>query len=371
MESLRHLWSFVYDKEDDKYKPTRIWENPNDPNDYLVMASLTSRQCREQEFDSMAAEANIIVGPGGHCQRDSVALVKDMYSNFAGAMRSNVSADRPAQPVLYLDATGPSLRRGITHCEIGSADFTGTTKQSRATLAPLAQNEGSDKAVPLREHLDICLPSYSRLIRLGELEVDGKVLPMQPITSCDMQGTKALYGMCQSSHSVWCMCGKSGTQQHRYPTQAVTTYDEMLDYFEESVGCVVKSFEVMCSLAHFSPGVARGGAFTPFQCPCCDYKPTERAWKADIRKFQLLSDAEQSSHIAQHNEIGQAEHKWKHHHQIVFTPPLVHLGMEHAGVDGLHLIYLNIFKHLFNYTIHQHLLGKHVPCSASCMSVRT
>eukprot|EP00965_Chrysotila_dentata_P148683 4909792-Pleurochrysis_carterae.AAC.1 len=29
--------------------------------------------------------------------------------------------------------------------------------------------------------------------------------------------------------------------------------------------------------------------------------------------------------------------------------------MEHAGVDGLHLSYLNIFKHLFNYTVHQAL----------------
>eukprot|EP00965_Chrysotila_dentata_P121129 4006069-Pleurochrysis_carterae.AAC.1 len=80
-------------------------------------------------------------------------------------MRSNFTAERPAQPVLYLDATGASLGRGVTHCEIGSADFTGTTKQSRATLAPLAQYEGSDKAVPLREHLDISLPSYNRLIR--------------------------------------------------------------------------------------------------------------------------------------------------------------------------------------------------------------
>eukprot|EP00965_Chrysotila_dentata_P012979 428744-Pleurochrysis_carterae.AAC.1 len=69
-----------------------------------------------------------------------------MYSNFAGAMRSNFSANRPVQPVLYLEATGASLGRGVTHCEIGSADFTGTTKQSRATLAPLAQYEGSDKA---------------------------------------------------------------------------------------------------------------------------------------------------------------------------------------------------------------------------------
>eukprot|EP00965_Chrysotila_dentata_P079146 2609953-Pleurochrysis_carterae.AAC.4 len=63
----------------------------------------------------MAADANIIVGPGSHCQRDSVALVQKMYSNFSGAMRSNLTAERPAQPVLYLDVTGASLGRGVTH----------------------------------------------------------------------------------------------------------------------------------------------------------------------------------------------------------------------------------------------------------------
>eukprot|EP00965_Chrysotila_dentata_P005605 184500-Pleurochrysis_carterae.AAC.1 len=196
METLRHLLSLVYDSHDDTYKPISIWENPNDPREYLVMeASLASRQQREKGFDSLAGEANIIVGPGGHCQRESVALVRDMYSNFAGAMRSNFTATRPAQPILYLNATGTSLGRGVTHCEIGSADFTGTTKQSLAKLAPLAQYEGSDKAVPLREHLDHSMPNFNRLIRHRELEKDRKVIPMQPITSCEMQLTKALYGM--------------------------------------------------------------------------------------------------------------------------------------------------------------------------------
>eukprot|EP00965_Chrysotila_dentata_P009230 300730-Pleurochrysis_carterae.AAC.1 len=144
---------------------------------------------------------------------------------------------------------------------------------------------------------------------------------------------------------------KGDAQQHNYPSKAVSTYDEMLDYCEKSVDCTVKSFELMCALAHFSPCIARGGAFTPFQCPCCEYKPTEQEWLDDKCKYELLSDAEQAAFIAQHNEIGQANHPWEqHHHQILYTPPLVHLGMEHAGVDGLHLIYLNIFKHLFNYT---------------------
>eukprot|EP00965_Chrysotila_dentata_P010914 355221-Pleurochrysis_carterae.AAC.1 len=146
METLRHLLSFVFDPADDTYKPIRIWENPNDPTDFLVMAQLASRQAREKEFNTLADTCNIVVGADGHCQRDATVLVQNMYFNFKSAMRTNFSAERPAMPVLYLDATGAALGRGVTHCEIGSADFTGSTKQSRATLAPLAQYEGSDKA---------------------------------------------------------------------------------------------------------------------------------------------------------------------------------------------------------------------------------
>eukprot|EP00966_Prymnesium_polylepis_P080061 1855189-Prymnesium_polylepis.1 len=61
-----------------------------------------------------------------------------MYTRFSGAMRSNFSVERPAMPVLYLDATGACLGRGLTHVEAGSADFTGQAKQSRSTLVPLA-----------------------------------------------------------------------------------------------------------------------------------------------------------------------------------------------------------------------------------------
>ncbi|KAL1507208.1 hypothetical protein AB1Y20_008058 [Prymnesium parvum] len=46
----------------------------------------------------------------------------------------------------------------------------------------------------------------------------------------------------------------------------------------------------------------------------------------------------------------------RHHFQILFQPPAVHNnGMESASVDMLHLIYLNVFKMLFSYTIHQNL----------------
>eukprot|EP00965_Chrysotila_dentata_P116148 3839799-Pleurochrysis_carterae.AAC.1 len=60
METLRHLLSFVFDPGDDNYKPIKIWENPNDPTDFLVMTQLASRQAREKEFSSLADACNIV-----------------------------------------------------------------------------------------------------------------------------------------------------------------------------------------------------------------------------------------------------------------------------------------------------------------------
>ena len=306
METLRHLLSFTYDRGSNQYKPIKVWENPHDESDFLVMTQLAGRRARHKDFNAIAGTCGIVVGADGHCQRDTVELINTMYSRYKGAMRSNFSSSRPAQPVLYLDATGASLGRGVTHAEVGSADFDGDAKQSRSSLVPLALYEGSDKAVPLREYLDLVIPSYNRLIRLCEIKVDGVSVPCQPITSADMQGTKSFFGMCSSSHPVWCKCQKGIDQQHKYPSSPSTTYEEMLSYCEEEVGCEIKSYEEMCCLAHYSPGVARGGAFTPFTCPCCGYKPTERKWRADLAFLQLnvRRRAEGGSRTAQRDGAG-------------------------------------------------------------------
>jgi hypothetical protein len=167
--------------------------NPNDERDYLVMAQLASTQRWKAEFQGLAEECNICVGANGKCQRDSIELTDTMYSRFRGAMRSNFSAERPARPVLYLDATGASLGRGITHAEIGSADFAGDCKQSRSTLAPAGLYEDSDKPIPIRENLDVVVPTYNKLIQRAHVLVedaaggDPKEIQAEPITSADMQ----------------------------------------------------------------------------------------------------------------------------------------------------------------------------------------
>ena len=45
------------------------------------------------------------------------------------------------------------------------------------------------------------------------------------------------------------------------------TYAEYI----ESLGCEMKTFEEMCSWAHYSTGIAMGSAFTPVKCGCCGY----------------------------------------------------------------------------------------------------
>eukprot|EP00965_Chrysotila_dentata_P035043 1166271-Pleurochrysis_carterae.AAC.1 len=75
MEMLRHLLSFVYNPlagVKGKYEPVKIWVNPNDERDFLVMAKLPTRQAREAEYESIAATQDIIVGSAGGCQRDAV-----------------------------------------------------------------------------------------------------------------------------------------------------------------------------------------------------------------------------------------------------------------------------------------------------------
>ena len=359
METLRHLLTFTYDPKSDHYSPIKIWVNPNDPEDYLVMTKLASRQARKKEFNSIADECAIIVGPDGHCQRDAVAMVDQMYSRFAGAMRTDFSSARPAMPVLFLDATGASLGRGITHVETGSADFDGSAKQSRSTLCPLALYEGSDKAVPLREHLDLVLPSWNRIIKDGTLTQNGITVPARPITSADMQGTKALYGKAQASNPVWCKWKECGDtrHQHSYPEEEVASYQELCQVCEDA-GCEILTADEMVRAAHYSPGVWCGGSFTRIDCPCCGYDPTEAQWRKDMADHALKSDAEQKVAGDAHLENGVAEPKWwRHWYQMLFIPPAVLNGMEYAGVDSLHLIELNLFKALFKYTIHESLPG--------------
>ena len=368
METLSHLLSFVYNPATDKYDPITVWKNPTDSTDFVLTARLAGRKAREKKLDEIASTMGITVGSNGRCERDATECTSLLYSTYANALRAEYSSERPAQPVLFLDGTGSGLGKGICHGEIGCADFIAVgdsdARQSRATLQPLFLYEGNDHSEDLRSNLDLAIKSYNKLVDAGTFErtierngiMVTESIPARCLTAADMQGAKATYGMKSQSHSVWCKCQKGeGGPQHKYPTTAVESYEEMLAYIT-SVGCEIKTYDELCSWAHYSPGVARGGRFTTFTCSCCGYSPSQRQWERDMAKWNAMDDdareAAQREHYGEGDELNSTKH---HFHQLLYHPPLPHHGMERCGVDDLHLTHLNFFKHLFKYTVHEGL----------------
>lgn len=359
METLTHLLSFEYSPEHDAYHRQVVWENPKEPSDFVLCPRLAPRYVREREYAAIAAEFDIAVGANGRCERDFTECTTRLYTNYAAALRQTYSFDRPAQPVLFLDGTGGALGRGITHGEVGCADFMKVgdcdTRQSRATLQPLFLYEGTDHAGDQRANLELSIDSYNKLVMKGAFDRGTESIPTRPLTAADMQGAKATYGMKECSHSVWCRCQKrQGGPQHRYSPAPVKSYDEMMSYIKGTVGCKIKSHDELCSWAHYSPGVAMGGAFTRFRCSCCGYEPSEVQWRADLAAWEQLTDEERDAAERVHQDADDPLNSQRqHYHQRKFMKPLPRHGMERCGVDHLHLVYLNCFKHLFRYTIHE------------------
>ena len=371
----RHLLSFRYEpKPVDRYIPLRLWENPDDPDDFVSFPILPARHAREKEYRTMVQAAEIQVSASGHaCERNAVVAASEMYSAYRKAMRSNFSAHRPAMPIYYFDGTGQSLGKGLCHAELGSADFVGECKQSRRTLQPLQASEGNDHAMSIRDTMAYAAKSFNKLIEAAEIELldGGMNIPAKPIASADFQAVKAMTATSEQTHSVWCKC-LAGDHQHRYckepikfdpgrPANILAAYNRMLKFIvndEAGPKCLFKSFDDLCVYNHVPPSIARGGRFQRFKCEECGYNPTELQWTSDVSEFNQCDDDEQKVKRKAHRENGCTEHRWnRHYFGELFMYPLVQLDCKDIGVDMLHLIYLNIFKHLFNYTIHQPLPG--------------
>lgn len=128
-------------------------------------------------------------------------------------------------------------------------------------------------------------------------------------------------------------CGRhyTITTSIRGPNEEFSSYEDMLQFYT-TIGCKFKSEEFMLAWAHLSKGAVHGGAFTPFECPCCGYKPSAAQAKADLAAFEALTDEEQQER--------RRDHVWggNHHHVHLYMGPLTKgLDMSRCGVDQLHL----------------------------------
>ena len=96
MEALRHLLSFIYNPQTDKYEPIKAWVNPKDPTDFVLSARLAARAARETMYQEIAQQMNIVVGANGRCERDFVECTSLLYSKYAKDLRRNYTQERPA-----------------------------------------------------------------------------------------------------------------------------------------------------------------------------------------------------------------------------------------------------------------------------------
>ena len=371
-DTLRHLLSFVYDPVKDKYEPIKVYEDPQKPGSFVAAARLACRQEREKCFNEMADTCDIVVGADGHCERDARKLAALMYNDFSEAMRSDYSPDRPAQPLLFGDGTGGSLGKGVCHAELGSADFTGDCKQSRSTLSPLSQHEGNDHADDLRENMTVAFSTFNQLSADGKLLVGDRTIPCRPSITADMQGVKSIAGQSLVCQSVWCKCRAGSEAHHDYGEDGENfeDYAAVLAAIER-LGCEFKSEEFLCNAAHLPLSYHRTGKFTRFTCPDpgCGWRPTKAEFEKEIKRWEALTPEDRQIERKEHVQLG------GHWHQFKFMGPLQQFGMVRIGVDKLHLIDLNFFKHLFKYTIHESLPGTarphrpHVPVPCSLFRV--
>ena len=348
MEDLRHLLSYTYSPVTDDYTPNILWQNPYNPMDLVPAVPLVGRFGRERLFNELAEECDIVVGENGRCERDAGVLVASLYATFITALRTTYSTDRPAMPILFFDGTGGSLGRGLCHAEMGSADFVGDARQSRATLRPLAMYEGNDHALPLRANLGYVMASFNQLVANGFFERFGDLvhIPCEPIIVADMQGIKCMAGMSETCHSVWCKCkkGDNGSHHNYGPIEDFKTPQEMDKFIAKELKCEFKKEEFITACAHM-PIKGKWRA-----CPCCGYRPSPAQGKADLARFNSLTDEEQKMERKEHIKLGA---HW--HIELYMGMMTIGLDMTRYGCDQLHLVYLNMFKHIFKYTIHEPL----------------
>ena len=141
--------------------------------------------------------------------------------------------------------------------------------------------------------------------------------------------------------------------QHDYGEEGVSfvTYEEAEEFWE-CVGCEFKEEDFILASAHISKGCHNGGKFTKFTCPDfdCGYSPTAAEYYADKAAFDAMSDEEQK--VARRAHVAGGAHWHCEKYMGMMTRGL---GMQRYGADQLHLIYLNMFKHLFKYTVHEPL----------------
>jgi hypothetical protein len=209
IDTLRHLLSFVYSPERDKYERLVLWVNPHDSEDCILSPTLAARGPREAMRAEIYARCGSAASDDGlYCGRvDFEAAAVGLVEHFWRALHKDVKSGRvPLLLVLTGDATGGWRGSPVTHGELGIGSFAAGKAQSRLTLLPLFIMEGDDSAKNLRNRARPVADGYNTLKKKGKLTVtiDGKqiTLAVTLVAAADFQFFKAIMNMSKYTSAV-------------------------------------------------------------------------------------------------------------------------------------------------------------------------
>ena len=230
-DTLRHLLSFIYDRDTDMYRRIAVWTNPFAPDDQFV-PTLASRKPREEERAAVYSKCEAVASDDGmFCGLDNLEkAAAGMVSHYWDALDPAVQVGaNNLMLVLTGDATGGWRGDSVTHGELGIGSWRAGKAQSKLTLLPLFIMEGDDGAKNLRNQAARVAEMYNALKRKGTLTVvvgeTEIVLRVDLRIAADFQFFKAILNMSKYSSAIWCMCTLDNL--FKVPASRAETWEEV------------------------------------------------------------------------------------------------------------------------------------------------
>ena len=283
-DTLRHLLSFIYDRDADMYQRIIAWANPHNSSDILYVPALSARGPREAEREKVYRKCGAEASKDGmYCGvKDLEAAAIDMVQHYWDALDPAVqTGETELMLVLTGDATGGWRGDAVTHGELGIGSWAKGKAQSKLTLLPIFLMEGDDGAANLRNRCGVVATAYNKLKAKGSLTVtiQGREiqLKLKLLAAADFQFFKAIMNMSKYTSAIWCTCLLSNL--YKRPDAPAKTWADCLTFFDE-IGCVMKDLATICELNHYSLEVLEGRKFKEFGCRCGWRSGNEKACAA-------------------------------------------------------------------------------------------
>lgn len=234
-DALRHLLSFVYNRDEDMYFRIKVWTNPWNSKEVEYAPTLTARGPREREraivYQQCGAEASedgLFVG---------IEDLEEQGAKYVAHYWEGIDEDvrlgkKPLVLILTGDATGGWRGDAVTHGELGIASWSAGKAKSKLTLLPLFLMEGDDSAENLRNRAVSTANSYNKLKRKGTLTVsvgeNSMELNVKLLVAADFQFFKAAMNMSKYTSAVWCTCQLDN--MYKRPDEEASNWEEVSAY---------------------------------------------------------------------------------------------------------------------------------------------